>query len=92
MTKVLVDGIAAGRIFKFECDLVSRDAKQATFTTKTNPTHKIQVTPRYVESNIGSDDTGTGQTVCAFAFDGSYCALAMYKEEKDLIKIIPQDY
>ncbi|MBI2640687.1 MAG: hypothetical protein HYW91_02245 [Candidatus Sungbacteria bacterium] len=75
---------------------MSRTKEEAVFETKSEPKHRIKITPRYVGSNVGSadfiDNRGRPTTVCAFFFNEEYVALALFSEENGNMEIIPHEY
>lgn len=93
---ITVRGRAYGRIYDYECELIDRSYSKAIFETKSEPKHRIEITPRYVGSRIGSkdfnNDDGKPTTVCAFFFDGEYVALAFFKEYGQNMEIIPHEH
>lgn len=93
---ITVKGEAYGRSYDYACELVSRTSEDVAFETKSEPKHHIRLTPRYVGSQIGSNDfedkDGQPTTICAFYFDGEYAALAFYQEKGKDIKIVPHEH
>lgn len=93
---ITVRGEAYGRTYDYECDLISRTDERAVFETKSDPKHRIDLTPRYVGSRIGSHDCEDRDqkpaTICALLFDGKYVALALFKEDGENIEIIPHEH
>ncbi len=93
---IITWGKAYGRIYDYECGLVSRTKEEAIFETKSEPKHNIKIMPRYVGSSIGScdyvDNQGRNVTICAFFFDEKYVALAMFSENQGNIEINPFEY
>ena len=85
---IIVRGEAYGRTYDYECDLISRTDERAVFETKSEPKHRIEITPRYIGSRIGKPIT-----VCAFFFNGKYTALALFREDNENnIEILPHEY
>lgn len=93
---ITVRGDASGRIYDYECVLISRTDDGAVFETKSEPKHRIKISPRYVGSVIGSadfvDKRGRSTTICAFFFDNRYVALAFFSEIGEDIEIVPHEY
>lgn len=84
-----VHGHAAGRDFDYDCDVVWFGEHGATLATRTEPSHKIHVRPRYQGGVLG----GRQSVVCAFEFDDQYVALAFVELTSDGVVLVrPHDY
>lgn len=86
--QVRVYGLAYGTTYNYDCEIVEKKRQKAVFLTKTEPSHKIEVVPRYVGGRLGKADVPErNETICNFSFDGNFVALALYRETTEEINI-----
>lgn len=89
---VRVFGRTDARRYDFECDPIQLGPQHAAFRTRSDPSHTIEVTPRYVGGSLDKATAGLACTICAFTFDGDYVAIADYYRLQRGLLIVPYDY
>lgn len=92
--RVKVWGRTDERLYDFECDLVELHPSRATFRTRTQPPHAIEITPRYVGQSLEDADATRPDkgVICGFTFDGEYVALAVFYRLRAGVLVVPHDY
>jgi hypothetical protein len=89
--EVRVIGRAADRDWDYRCDIVYGTPERVALRTRSEPSHVIELVPRFVGGKIGRPSPEGDGVVCNLTLDGDFVAFATYYEDERGILIVPEE-